>query len=128
MKYLLLIPLFLVSGCYYSDGCIYSPQMVNCYVDKGKDWPYIAYFQKKGNLGNTNAEQRWQDVRLCGGINISKETNNFQIKNEREPDGSINIIAVNNFESCMLNKGYKRLYSSDCGTQHPKWDKGKCNL
>ncbi|OOF43825.1 hypothetical protein BKK51_10935 [Rodentibacter trehalosifermentans] len=101
--------------------------MVNC-VDKGKSFPYIAYFQKKDQIGKTNVNTRWNDVQACGGINISRSNNEFQIKNERDKNGAIEPAVIKQFEACMLSKGYVRLYYADCGTQDPKWDKGKCNL
>lgn len=117
----------LLTGCIYADGCLYTPQMVNC-VDKGNEFPYIAYFQKKGNIGHTDSKIRWNDAENCGGINISRKTHEFQIKNERTRDGIINPIVIEKFEACMAEKGYVRLYYSDCGTQDPKWNTGKCNL
>ncbi len=32
MKKFYLIFLLFLSGCFYHDGCIYTPQMVNCFV------------------------------------------------------------------------------------------------
>lgn len=55
----------LLTGCIYADGCFYTPQMVNC-VDKGTEFPYIAFFQKKGEIGHTNVNVRWNDVADCG--------------------------------------------------------------
>lgn len=46
MKYTLFILCFILNGCWYSNGCFYTPQMVNC-VDKGKEYPLIAGYQKK---------------------------------------------------------------------------------
>lgn len=46
MRYSLFFLCFILSGCWYSNGCFYTPQMVN-FVDKGKLWPTIAYYQKK---------------------------------------------------------------------------------
>ncbi|EPE63681.1 hypothetical protein I141_12369, partial [Pasteurella multocida P1933] len=39
MKKFYLIFLLFLSGCFYHDGCIYTPQMVNCFVDKGDIFP-----------------------------------------------------------------------------------------
>lgn len=127
-KYLLFLVISnLLTGCIYADGCLYTPQMVNC-VDKGKEFPYIAFFQKKGEIGHTNVNVRWNNVADCGGVNISRKTNEFQIKNERDKNGVINPDVIKKFESCMAEKGYVRLYYSDCGTQAPEWNTGKCNL
>lgn len=117
MKYLLLIPLFLVSGCYYSDGCIYSPQMVNCYVDKGEIFPSISRYQKPYSLGKTNSEQRWKDVIACGGK-----------YGDYANDNITTVEKADSFYSCMVKKGYIHLTPAECGYQNPKWDKGKCNL
>ena len=51
MKYTLFILCFILNGCWYSNGCFYTPQMVNC-VDKGKEYPLIAGYQKKELLNN----------------------------------------------------------------------------
>lgn len=46
MRYTLFLLCFILNGCWYSNGCFYTPQMVNC-VDKGKEYPLIAGYQKK---------------------------------------------------------------------------------
>ncbi|OOF43821.1 hypothetical protein BKK51_10920 [Rodentibacter trehalosifermentans] len=132
-RILLIFFVFLLSGCLYSfeDECfrpIIQTVSSGCYQNRGKDFPYVAYFQKKDQIGKTNANTRWNDVKFCGGINISRANNEFQIKNERDNNGVIVPTVIKKFETCMLEKGYIRLYYSDCGTQDPKWDKGKCNL
>ncbi|HBO37724.1 MAG TPA: hypothetical protein DD638_03585 [Pasteurellaceae bacterium] len=116
-----------LSACYYADGCFHSPQLVSC-VNKGEQWPYIALFQKTGQFGRTDSEQRWKDVSRCGGIDISKENNEFEIKGYRDERRIVIPEVVKEFERCMLSHGYERLYNTHCGTQHPKWDEGKCNL
>lgn len=46
MRYTLFLLCFILNGCWYSNGCFYTLQMVNC-VDKGKEYPLIAGYQKK---------------------------------------------------------------------------------
>lgn len=117
MKKFYLIFLLFLSGCFYHDGCIYTPQMVNCFVDKGDIFPSIARFQKVESIGKTDAKQRWKDAVDCG---------------SKYGDEDLIYINDNNlysiFHSCMVKKGYKRFHPAECGYQNPKWDKGICNL
>ncbi|QPB43229.1 hypothetical protein [Rodentibacter haemolyticus] len=124
--YVLVISFYL-TGCYFHNGCWYSPQNVSC-VDKGGAYPYIAFFQKTETIGHTDTAQRWVDVKLCGGVNISKKENSFNIKGDRDNNMVIIPEVVERFEKCMGSKGYIRLKGYDCGNQNPKWSTGKCNL
>ena len=121
MRYTLFLLCFILNGCWYSNGCFYTPQMVNC-VDKGKEYPLIAGYQKKGLLGHTNSKQRWKDFVSCGGkygdINLHYYPQNYQINGKR----------YKNLDECMNTKEYIYLSPAECGYQDPKWDKGKCNL
>ena len=121
MRYTLFLLCFILKGCWYSNGCFYTPQMVNC-VDKGKEYPLIAGYQKKELLGHTNSKQRWKDLVSCGGkygdINLHYYPQNYQINDKR----------YKNLDECMNTKGYIYLSPAECGYQDPKWDKGKCNL
>lgn len=121
MKYTLFILCFILNGCWYSNGCFYTPQMVNC-VDKGKEYPLIAGYQKKELLGHTNSKQRWRDFVSCGGkygdINLHYYPQNYQINGKR----------YKNLDECMNTKEYIYLSPAECGYQDSKWDKGKCNL
>ena len=86
MRYSLFFLCFILNGCWYSNGCFYTPQMVNC-VDKGKEYPLIAGYQKKELLGHTNSKQRWKDLVSCGGkygdINLHYYPQNYQINDKR---------------------------------------------
>ncbi|OOF35622.1 hypothetical protein [Rodentibacter heidelbergensis] len=115
-KIFLLIGCLSLSSCFYSNGCFYTPQMVNC-VDKGKVFPSVSRYQKPYSLGKTNSEKRWKDVVACGG------------KYGDYDEASITTVAESDlFYRCMINKGYIHLTPAECGFQNPKWDKGKCNL
>lgn len=80
-------------------------------------FPSIARFQKLETIGKIDTEQRWRDAVDCG----SKY-------------GDEDLIYVNeqklytSFQSCMIQKGYKRFHPAECGYQTPKWDKKVCNL
>ena len=121
MRYTSFLLCFILNGCWYSNGCFYTPQMVNC-VDKGKEYPLIAGYQKKELLGHTNSKQRWKDLVSCGGkygdINLHYYPQNYQINDKR----------YKNLDECMNTKGYIYLSPAECGYQDPKWDNGKCNL
>lgn len=115
MKKLCLIILLFLSGCFYHDGCFYTPQMVNC-VDKGEEYPAIAHYQKIGSVGKTNSQQRWKDAVNCGAIYEDLYLAKLHRDNYEK------------FQRCMENKGYKKFWPAECGFQDPKWDKGVCNL
>ena len=121
MRYTSFLLCFILNGCWYSNGCFYTPQMVNC-VDKGKEYPLIAGYQKKELLGHTNSKQRWKNLVSCGGkygdINLHYYPQNYQINGKR----------YKNLDECMNTKGYIYLSPAECGYQDPKWDNGKCNL
>lgn len=119
--------------CYYDweGGCIrplIQTVASSCYSNKGEEWPYVAQFQKIGQSGQTDSQQRWRDIQSCGGIDINKTLNTFAIKNERNQYGSMNLPVLEAFENCMANKGYHRYWPAECGYQDPKWNTGKCNL
>lgn len=117
MKKLYLSLLFLLNGCFYSNGCLYTPQMVNCFIDKGEIFPSISRYQKPYSLGNTNSELRWKDVVACGG------------KHGDYDEKSITTVEKSDlFYRCMIKKGYVHLTPAECGFQKPKWNKGICNL
>ncbi|BFU59167.1 MULTISPECIES: hypothetical protein [Rodentibacter] len=112
----------LLSSCYYSKGCIYTPQMVNCYIDKGRVYPLIAGYQKQNTIGSTDSIQRWKDILMCGGtygdINLKNYPTDYKIRGKHYKD----------LDECMEQKGYIYFHPAECGTQNPKWSTGKCNL
>ncbi|WP_324006390.1 hypothetical protein RFF20_02265 [Pasteurella multocida] len=116
-KFYLIFLLLFLSGCFYHDGCIYTPQMVNCFVDKGDIFPSISRYQKPYSLGKTNSEQRWKDVMFCGG-----KYGDYKLENIKTVEQSDKL------HHCMTQKGYIHLTPAECGYQNPKWDKGVCNL
>ncbi len=122
--------IYCLSSCWYSNGCVYTPQMVNCY--KGEAYPNIAHWQKKISVGYTNSEQRWRDLLSCGFSKMSEvtygsprpyEAYNFPLTEEEIKEIDANS---NKRKQCMYNKGY--YLEINCGTQHPKWSTGKCNI
>ena len=117
MKKFLMISLLFLHGCYWHNGCLYTAQMVNCYMDK-VPFSSIAYYQKTDSIGRTDINQRWRDVELCGA-----------------KYGDSNLWSVikpqnfrNEFRICMESKGYHIFDSSECGVKEPKGlNKGICN-
>lgn len=122
MKKIYLIFLLLLNGCFYHDGCFYTPQMVNC-VDKGREYPAIAHYQKQTTIGKTDSQQRWKDVINCGAKYGDESLRSAMTK---EKNGPIDSTLHTKFRACMKNLGYVRM--QHCGYQSPKWDKGVCNL
>lgn len=115
MKKIYLIFLLLLNGCFYHDGCFYTPQMANC-VDKGKEYPAIAHYQKQTTIGKTDSLQRWKDAVSCGAVYGDSDLKKLHRDNYEK------------FQNCMEVKGYKKFWPAECGYQNPKWDKGVCNL
>ena len=117
MKKFLMISLLFLHGCYWHNGCLYTAQMVNCYMDK-VPFSSIAYYQKIDSIGHTNINHRWRDAELCGA-----------------KYGDSNLWSVikpqdfrNKFRICMESKGYHIFDSSECGVKEPKsLNKGICN-
>lgn len=108
MKYICTIILcsFLMS-CYYSDGCVFTPQMVNCYYRNV--YPDLIRFSKED--GVTNKEKRINDVLECGGV----IDNGWIIKNlPKTPGDYYNLTERNKFMDCMKNKGYLFIDEYSC--------------
>ncbi|WP_273396208.1 hypothetical protein [Actinobacillus porcinus] len=128
MRKLLLLGTLFLNGCLYSfeDECI-KPiiQVVSsgCEKNKGEEFPVIAHYQKKSNIGSTNSEQRWRDAVSCGAKYGDNTLRSAMTKGEKEP---IDDILADKFDNCMSVRGY--IWIQDCGYQNPKWDKGVCNL
>lgn len=128
MKYsILLLVVCVISGCFvYSakDDCIYGLTSTQCF---GETYPPIAHYQKPFSLGKTNIEQRWMDVESCGGINIKRDLNNFNIKGARDRNGKFILSVAYEFRNCMKKKGYIYLSNDECGRKNSTTDKGVCN-
>lgn len=114
-----LISLFLLTSC-YSDGCWYTPQMVNCV---GESYPAIAHYQKAHSIGKTDSKQRWNDVVSCGATYGDKGLRSAMSKGINEP---IDKNMQRKFRQCMKNKGYIRI--EQCGLKDSPTDTGKCNI
>ncbi|QPB43227.1 hypothetical protein [Rodentibacter haemolyticus] len=118
-KGIFIMLLILLNGCLYYDfeGECFRPiiQTVsssNCYRNRGKPYPVIAGYQKQNSIGNTNPQQRLNDIRSCGS---NESLYDFKVGYEK-------------FRACMSSKGYIYFHPAECGTQNPKWSTGKCNL
>ena len=120
MKIILLImSVFLISGCLYSfEGECFRPiiQVVssNCYK-KGEVFSSIAHYQKPYSIGKTDQQQRWKDAVKCGA-----EYGDYDLK-------KLHSDNYEKFHSCMETKGYKKFWPAECGYKNSKWDKGICN-
>lgn len=119
MRYLILLLGLFTASCYYSKGCWYSPQMVNC---SGTEYPAIAHYQKKYSIGSTNVEQRWNDVVACGGKYGDGSLRSAVSKGNNEP---VDTAMQQKFRACMGNKGYFRV--AKCGWKNSPTDTGMCN-
>ncbi|TCP92080.1 hypothetical protein EDC44_12833 [Cricetibacter osteomyelitidis] len=118
--FILVIISILINGCYYSNGCIYTPQMVNCYNYNRNDYPEITKFQKIASLGNTDKEQRWFDAINCG-AKYTEDGWIFKTLPRLDNFDEKNINGVRKFSLCMQEKGYKTIPLHEC------WEKKICN-
>ena len=88
--------------------------------------PYIQHFQKPDTIGRTNVDKRWQDFQNCG------------VKTYR--DGSLDLNVVypnmtieqarqrsNKIESCMDNKDYIFIKTTECVDGKNNKLTGLCN-
>jgi len=93
----------LITGCYWSEGCLITPQQVNCYYKN--DYKPIQAFQLEGTIGHTDVEQRKKDVLSCGVRNYRE--GNLDI-NSRYPDRTDEEVTLQRLRiyDCMENKGY----------------------
>lgn len=109
----------LLSGCYYSNGCFYNFQMVNC-----REWSNSAGYQKKETEGHTDIEQRWKDIEACG----AEKSDYFflllqrKAEDQAEKEGKdlnqvteAGVNVLHQFSRCMESKGY---HYNDCGTKN----------
>lgn len=108
----------ILSGCYYSDGCFHTPQMVNCIYYATGRYPDITMYHKKGHITDKNT--RWKDAISCGAI---YDEYGWIYKNLKRESGSDmrNTNGIRKFALCMTNKGYEIISEYDC------WKKGICN-
>lgn len=95
--------LLLMTGCYLRDGCLVTPQQVNCYHKN--DYTAIQAYQKKESIGHTDVEQRKKDVLECGvrnynGGNLDGNTRYPGMVSEDVTPRRISIY------NCMEKKGY----------------------
>ncbi|MDG6448539.1 hypothetical protein [Glaesserella parasuis] len=118
---------FLLSGCFiYSskDDCIYGLTSTQCF---GEVYSSIARYQKPYSLGKTNAVQRRKDIESCGGFFSKDDPIDYGIKGSRDKNGKSILQVVEDFRSCMKNKGYIYFSNAECGRKNSKTDKGICN-
>ena len=104
----------LLAGC---GTCIF-PTVVGCYVTEDiKVAPEVFRWQKVGQFGNTDPEQRKADMIECG---VSKEYN-FESPIgaifRSDPGETIEqmLDRRENFWKCMKKKGYVHLGLLECG-------------
>lgn len=93
----------LITGCYWSEGCLITPQQVNCYYKN--DYKAIQAYQKRETIGHTDVEQRKKDALSCGVINYND--GNLDV-NAQYPDMIDEDVTPRRLRiyACMENKGY----------------------
>ncbi len=93
------ISLFLF-GCYYSDGCLFTPQNVSCFNQKSD----IERYKK-----NVSYEQKIQDFKSCGAF-PDKKGNYIKslVKKAKQEGLHDEYFYTKKVYNCMLSKGYKK--------------------
>ncbi|OOR95668.1 hypothetical protein B0186_11250 [Canicola haemoglobinophilus] len=107
-----------LSGCFYHDGCIYTPQMVNCSYDS--DYPDITRYQKIDKIGRTSPKQRWLDAINCG-AQYNEDGWIHETLPKLDKSSFYNINGKRRFVLCMKEKNYIYFDAYDC------WKKKICN-
>lgn len=123
-KLIMVMGICILCGCYSKKDDCYHGMTRIC---NGENYPPIAHYQKPFSLGKTNVEQRWKDVESCGGINIKRDSNHFNIKGARDKNGRLILSVAYEFRNCMKRKGYLYLSNDECGRKNSTTDKGICN-
>ena len=80
-------------------------------------YPSALKYQKQGQLGNTDYEQRKEDMIECG---VPRELYNDHLsgvfsRNMEEKNIEIIIARGDKFDQCMKDKGYIILSGKECG-------------
>jgi hypothetical protein len=110
-----LLLLVVLSAC---GGCpSYIPRVVGCYdVTDLKLPPMALTFQKRGQYGQTNYNQRKEDMIECGIPRERYEDNLYYIRGG-PPSETIEqfVFRRKKFLQCIEDKGYDWLGLKECG-------------
>lgn len=93
----------LLAGCYWSEGCLITPQQVNCYYKN--DFKVIQAYQKKETIGHTDVEQRKKDALSCGVINYNGGSLDVNTLYPNMTDEEVTPRRLKIYD-CMEEKGY----------------------
>ncbi|UTO05272.1 hypothetical protein NKT77_01030 [Moraxella sp. FZLJ2107] len=114
----------MLSGCYYSKGCIYGPQSADCpFRPEVKG---IQQWQKKDSIGNTNPEQRIRDLKECGVGGVDYGMAIFNGTRPNESDDAFEVRRSKKYQ-CVKDKGYIFITEYECRTESQTKLNGKCN-
>ena len=114
----------MLSGCYYSKGCIVPPEG-KAFCPLHAKVKTIQQWQKKDSIGHTDPEQRWKDFQECGVIKYNN--GNLDFYNYPGLDQKQNEIYTSRIFGCMRNKNYVYLEVNECQTESQTKLNGKCN-
>lgn len=111
--------------CFGLTGCVVADMDSSNYAY----FPYVQMFQKVDTPGHTNVQQRRNDLYACG-VDRSHSLNSWDtsfVRNERMPNETLKqmVTRIDEFESCMVNKGYIVHGFAECGPR--KKPSGLCN-
>ncbi|WP_103033407.1 hypothetical protein [Moraxella sp. RCAD0137] len=124
MKLLFLTALSaMLTSCYYSQGCLITPQEVACFNEQSTlSTPSpISTYQKSNMAGRTDKNQRWIDAVSCGAEYGDDSLRSVVF----DSNGIFNKQKGEKFDDCMYDKDYIILSLKDCYTKNRL--NGKCN-
>ena len=104
----------LLAGC---GTCIF-PTVVGCYVTEDiKVAPEVFRWQKVGQFGNTDPEQRKEDMIECGASrgNFESPLGAIVIQGYQGETVQERVARRKKFNQCMKDKGYVQLGLEECG-------------
>lgn len=122
LVFLTVLSVMLIS-CYYSQGCLVTPQEVACFNEQTTlPTPSpISTYQKSNIVGKTDKNQRWIDAVGCGA-----EYGDDSLRSAVfDSNGIFNEQKEKKFNNCMHDKDYIILSLKDCYTKNRL--NGKCN-
>ena len=108
----------LAAGLSACGKCLpFMPYVAACYdVTDLKLPPLALTYQKRGQWGRTDYEQRKEAMIECGILRERYKDNLYDIKGNRPGESDEEWLArYENFGRCMNSKGYDRLHLKECG-------------
>lgn len=120
--FFLFIVITLLNACAWGDS--FAPSM-NWYFRLPPNTE-IQSWQKQDSIGYTDPEQRWKDFQQCGVKKYLNGTLDLNVQYDGMTDKDV-TERYQKIATCMKNKGYIALKTSECIDFDKKRLTGKCN-